>query len=148
MCRYIDISYDWLYRNFQAGYNSTGGKFGRIDAVKSKNKSKRTKFTPFYHEEIAGDDSLVPPAGFMMPLAYSMRALIRKHKDGTVSWHVNLLEFFSNQSNFTPIMTSIKGVLELVSFDPQKVGKNEAAYGNAHDRVRTLFLEHRASEDN
>lgn len=91
---------------------------------------------------------MVPPAGFMMPLAYSMRALIRKHKDGTVSWHVNLLEFFSNQSNFTPIMTSIKGVLELVSFDPQKVGKNEAAYGNAHDRVRTLFLEHRASEDN
>lgn len=141
-------TYDWLYRNFQTGYNSTGGKFGRIDAVKNENKSKRTKFTPFYHEEITGDDSLVPPAGFMMPLAYSMRALIRKNSDGTVNWNAKPLEFFSNKENFTPIMTSIKGVLELVSFDPQKVGKNEAAYSNTSDRVRTLFLEHIAAQYN
>lgn len=133
-------TYDLMYKKFKDGYNSTGGKFGRIDSVKSENRSKN-KFTPFSHEEVPYE---VPPAGFMMPLAYSMRALIRKDKiDGTVSWNINPLDFFSNDENFNSVMTSIKDIMELVAFDPQKVGKNEAAYNNATNQVRTLFLEER-----
>lgn len=138
-------TYDLIYRNFQSGYNSTGGKFGRIESVKNENKAKRQKYTPFFHEEVNGE---VPPAGYMMPVAYSMRALIRKKDDGTVSWNINPVEFFGDNENFNSIMSSMKNVLELVAFDPQKVGKNDAAYSTASDRVRTLFLERIAAQYN
>lgn len=134
-------AYDLMYLKFKDGYNSTGGKFGRIDAVKSENRSK-SKFTPFSHEEVPHE---VPPAGFMMPLAYSMRALIEKKDDGTLGWAANPVDFFGDDGNFTSVMTSMKDILELVSFDPQKVGKNEAAYNNVAGRVRTLFLERKYS---
>ena len=136
--------YDLIYKEFKRGYNSTGGKFGRIDAVKniSLNKKGEVKIqhTPFFNEEFKNE---IAPDGFIMPVAYSMRALIRKNKsDGTVRWAVDdPIEFFSDKENLKEIMQSIKGIFELANFDSQKVGKNEAAYTSALQQVRTLYLE-------
>lgn len=130
-------TYDIIYRNFQSGYNENGGSFGKITEVKSANKSASNRFTPFGHEPI---DSDVPPLGYIMPVAFSMQALIGKRQDGTLYWLAQPQEFFSNESNFKEIMGAVKDAILMVDFDPQKVGKKDLSYSNVKDRVELLYF--------
>ena len=140
-------AYDLIYRNFKEGYNENGS-LGKIRAVQSKSLTPKgqlkTQHTPFYGEEFKHE---IAPDGYLMPIAYSMRALIRKHADGTLSWKMNPVEFYGHKDeegrldNLRKVIPTIKGALELAHFDPKKVGQNDTAYANAEREVHVMMLE-------
>lgn len=131
--------YDQLYADLPEAYNRAGGHFGRIGAVKmydaSKLKESNPKYlrrqpaTPFFGLPI----NYTCPDGFLVPLIYGVRALIKK-KDGLLAWKVDPGVFLKN--NLTDIARSYKLVIEMAGFDPQKVGKNISAYEFAEAAIQ------------
>lgn len=134
--------YDQLYAELPEAYNRAGGHFGRIGAVKmydaSKLKERNPKYlkrqptTPFFNWPV----NYTCPDGFIVPLLYAMRALI-KQKDGLLSWKVDPGVFLTN--HLTDVLKSYKLALEMATFDPQKVGKNISAYDFAEAAVHAQF---------
>lgn len=134
--------YDQLYADLPDAYNRAGGHFGRIGAVKmfdaSKTKDKNPKYlksqpsTPFFGTPV----NYTCPDGFLVPLIYGARALI-KQKDGLLSWKVDPCVFFKR--HLTDILKSYKLVVEMAQFDPQKVGKNISAYEFADATIQATF---------
>lgn len=123
---------DTIYLGFKDAYNANQGKFGRIDAVKSVNyldsegNLKRPNITPFHG---TGYDHLQPPAGFVMPIVASIGALVETDPvTKKLRWVINPVEFFADQKNLSNIISRMKGAMELAHFDPQRFGKNSAAY--------------------
>lgn len=135
--------YDQLVRQFPEAYNKAGGSFGRISAVKmydpEKAKEKNPKYlrkmphSPFYGREM----SYTCPDGFVVPLLYGMRALIQVNRDGIVTWRRDPTDFLV--SHLVDVMRSYKLVLELGTFDPQKVGKNISAYQFAESTISAVL---------
>ena len=80
----------------------------------------------------------------MMPIMYSMRAIIDRTADGTLSWAVNPIEFYGNKENLARIVGSLKNIMELVDWDPQNVGKKNASYQAVENTVNTMKLEYLA----
>jgi hypothetical protein len=134
--------YDQLYSDLPEAYNRAGGHFGRIGAVKmydaTKTKEKNPKYlrsqplTPFFGTPV----NYTCPDGFLVPLIYGARALI-KQKEGLLSWKVDPCVFF--KGHLTDILKSYKLVVEMAQFDPQKVGKNISAYEFADATVQATL---------
>jgi len=134
--------YDQLYADLPEAYNRAGGHFGRIGAVKmfdaSKVKEKNPKYlrnqpcTPFFGLPV----NYTCPDGFLVPLIYGARALI-KQKDGLLSWKIDPGVFFKN--HLSEILKSYKLVMEMALFDPQKVGKNISAYEFAEATIQATL---------
>lgn len=133
--------YDLIYTKFQSAYNDAGGSFGRIKAVKSA--SSKTNYAPFSNDEIK---NMVPPAGYVMPIVYSLQALIHKKEDGTLEWIFDPVEFYSSDNNLSTIIGDVKDTIEIVDWDPQKTGKGQASYTAAYKTARNLVLEKRLSQ--
>ncbi|MFY9305156.1 MAG: hypothetical protein WAO31_06660, partial [Rhodoluna sp.] len=70
------------------------------------------------------------PEGFIIPLVYAMRALIRKNDDGTLEWSMDPYAFLSN--HLDPIVDNLRDFIlnpeDETSGDPQKIGKNASIY--------------------
>lgn len=118
--------YDYIAGNLPTSYNKSGARYGRILAVANLNKSSRQasgKFTELLMEKKS-------PEGFIVPLVYAMRALIRKNDDGTVEWIMDPYTFLSN--HLDPIVDNLRDFIlnpeDETSGDPQKIGKNASVY--------------------
>jgi hypothetical protein len=130
--------FDLIYELFPDLYNSHEGKFGRILAVKKMNsaKVKKTKFTQKAIEWRY-------PEGYIVPLVAGLRALMEKGEDGQLRWKVSdPVEFV--KKHLPSVVLTYKGVIELVDYDPQKVGKAAAAYENASAAFETAFYRSQA----
>ena len=95
--------YDHIYEQLPIAYNSTGGKFGRITRVKmfdGKDKYKenpatylRTRpKTPIYQKEV----TYQYPDGFIMPLVYSLSALMEVNGD-EIEWITDPFNFVNEK---------------------------------------------------
>jgi hypothetical protein len=135
--------YDMLYEQMPNAYNKSGGSFGKISAVKiydpEKAADKNPKYlrskptTPFYQKPAV----YTCPDGFIVPLLYGFRALLKVDKDGLLAWKTNPQAFLSKY--FVDIMKSYRLVFEMATWDPQKVGKNISAYEFAESTVSAIF---------
>lgn len=125
--------FDLIYELFPDAYNSHDGKFGRIKEVKKMNNAK-LKTTKFTKRGIAWKY----PEGYVIPLVAGLRALMELDGAGLLRWKVsNPTEFV--KANFDQIVSSYKGVIELVDYDPQKVGKAAAAYESAFAAFESAY---------
>ncbi len=124
--------YDLIYELFPGAYNKHGGKFGRINAVKEKQKSQPK--TPFYYREV----DMSVPEGFIVPLIYGTSALITS-KNGRLAWKEDPEKFI--RKNISNIIANYKTLLEAFNFDPQKVGKNSGSYTLAKQQFEFCLLQ-------
>ncbi len=132
--------YDYIFEKFPMLYNRAGGSYGKISAVKSINKAKKIKQTPFYKKDMATykrDGSIdeygtLSPEGFIMPLVYGLQALMEKKEiNGTsrIEWTREPKKFL--EDNLETIVNDYAGILSLCDYDPQKVGKAQQSYKQA-----------------
>lgn len=134
--------YDYVYENFQDAYNKNDGKFGRIEAVKNESKQRRNFITPFGRKNIEGPEKMVPPAGYMMPVVYGLRELVKVDEESkTLSWAVDPMKFFGELPNLSKIVGSFMGNMRDVGFDPQRVGKGDSPYSQVANTVKAMRLE-------
>jgi hypothetical protein len=123
--------YDYIYENLPDQYNKAGGSFGKISAVKmydvSKTNNTNGKYlrvqptTPFYEKPT----TYTVPDGFIVPLVYSLRRLLKRDGDCVV-WSVDPIIWL--QKNLGVVMKSYKFAIEMAQWDPQKIGKNISTY--------------------
>jgi hypothetical protein len=135
--------YDMLYEMMPNAYNKSGGSFGKISAVKiydpDKAAEKNPKYlrskpsTPFYQKPT----DYTCPDGFIVPLLYGVRALLNVDNDGLLVWKTNPQAFLSK--HLVEIMKSYRLVMEMATWDPQKVGKNISAYEFADSAVSAVY---------
>jgi hypothetical protein len=124
--------YDYVYENLPEQYNKAGGSFGKISAVRmfdvSKTNNTNGKYlkiqptTPFFEKPT----TYTVPDGFIVPLVYALRRLLKKGDDGTVLWSVDPTIWL--QKNLGEVMKSYRLAIEMAQWDPQKVGKNINTY--------------------
>lgn len=135
--------YDMLYEELPTAYNKAGGSFGRIAAVKlydpEKAAEKNPKYlrakpnTPFFQRLV----NYTCPDGFVVPLLYGLRALLDVDKEGLLSWKTLPQVFLSKY--LVDMMRSYRLVIEMATFDPQKVGKNISAYEFAENTIAAIY---------
>lgn len=131
--------YDSIYEKFPEYYNSTGGSYGRIIAVKKLNDKRKTFKAPFTGKKI----STMSPDGFIIPLVYGLQALLDRtaNADGTVRihWKNDLDPMTFLNDNLEKIVSRYKDILPLCDYDPQKVGKASASYTQAIDAFKMAY---------
>ena len=131
--------YDSIYEKFPEYYNSTGGSYGRIIAVKKLNDKRKNFKAPFTGRKI----STMSPDGFIIPLVYGLQALLDRtvNADGTVRihWKNDLDPMTFLNDNLEKIVSRYKGILPLCDYDPQKVGKASASYTQAIDAFKMAY---------
>lgn len=128
--------YELIYRKFPDAYNKQDGRYGRITAVSKMNpataKSKpRTRYT----DQTANYAS---PEGYIIPLVYGLSALLERREDGTIAWKTDPTTFLN--THLDEIAKKYKGIMQMMDFDPQKIGKSGAAYDVVKDAYTTLLL--------
>lgn len=112
--------YDKIFVELGDAYNkATGGKFGRIKAVKMPKRGFAA--SPFLQRE----SEYGVPDGFVLPILYGLKALM-KVEDGHVTWAENPEKFLSK--HLKTLAGAFKMPMEMSGFDPQKVAKNETSY--------------------
>lgn len=131
MMRDLPRLFDKIYTMFPDAYNSASSGFGRINSVfiwdPKKSKDRDPKYlrtapkTKFYQEEVTYDF----PDGFIMPLVWALGELM-VNNGGLISWKVNPVDFLKKNLNQT--MKVYYGMIQMASYDPQKVGKTTASY--------------------
>ena len=120
--------HDYIYEKFPTLYNTAGGSYGRITAVKKMNEKRKIKRTPYTNKNI---DTLSPD-GFIMPLVYGLQALMKVEEiNGSkiITWNQPPMDFLVN--NLEKIVKYYSGFLSLCDYDPQKVGKSQQSYEQA-----------------
>ena len=131
--------YDYIYEKFPEYYNSNGGSYGRIIAVKNLNDKRKSKKTPFTRKTI----STMSPDGFIIPLVYGLQALLDRtdSADGMarIHWKNDLDPMTFLNDNLEKIINRYKDILPLCDYDPQKVGKAVASYTQAIDSFKMAY---------
>jgi hypothetical protein len=126
--------YDLIYELFPDAYNKQDGKFGRIIPVKKMNSAK-VKQTKFGKKDI----DWKYPDGYIIPLVVGLENLMAVDPEtGKLSWKTEPVAFI--RKNLDDIVSKYKGIVEMVSYDPQKVGKASAAYAAASDAIELSLL--------
>jgi hypothetical protein len=126
--------YDLIAKKFPEAYNANNGRFGGITAVEKLNSGAKSKLTKYSNETM----TYKSPEGFLAPLVYSLKALIAKGEDGTVSWRVDPYRFVNNYIN--DMVKPYAEVMKEAEFDPQKVGKSSAAFNACLLNTEILML--------
>jgi hypothetical protein len=128
--------YELIYRKFPDAYNQIGGLYGRITAVAKMNptNSKTKHHTRFSNQEA----KYASPDGYIIPLVYGLTALLERRDDGTIAWTTDPTTFLND--NLPEIAKKYKGIMQMMDFDPQKIGKSGAAYDVVRDAFTTLLL--------
>ncbi len=123
--------FDLIYKLMPDSYNKAGGRFGKIDGVRTSSNG-RTLRSHYYRESVGwnyGD-------GFMYPLVYGLTSLMRVTEEG-VEWITDPDEFV--KENMNTIMKSFYAMIVGVGFDPAKVGKSGGAYNLACDLYSAAY---------
>lgn len=122
--------YDYIYEKFPSLYNTAGGTYGRINAVKSLNEKRKIKSAPFSGKEV----HYVSPEGFITPLVYGLHALMECVEDDgymVVKWITDPKEFL--EKNLGKIVERYADIFGPWNYDPQKVGKALSSYKQSVD---------------
>ena len=128
--------YDQIYRQFPNAYNDGGaGRFGRLTSVKLAADMRTKPTSPYTKQTVAYSY----PEGFIMPLVYGLKSLMRRRSDGNVEWVVDNPSKFI-QDNLATIVRKYRVIIEAFAGDPQKIGKNEGSYSLAADAFETELL--------
>ena len=125
--------YDYIYEVFPSLYNTAGGSYGRITAVKKLNEKRKEKKTPFTKVEV----ETVSPDGFIVPLVYGLQALMEKrvvNGHNEIRWKQPPMIFLHN--NLEKIVKRYCGIISTCDYDPQKIGKNAFSYEQALDAFK------------
>lgn len=125
--------YDLVYELFPDSYNKNDGKFGRITEVKKMNSAK-VKQTKFGKKGIAWKY----PDGYVVPIIAGLEALLQTDSEGVVSWKAEPNKFV--RDHIDEIVDSYKSMIEMVGYDPQKVGKAAASYQAAYNAINLVYL--------
>lgn len=125
--------YDLVYELFPDSYNKNDGKFGRITEVKKMN-SARIKQTKFGKKGIGWKY----PDGYIIPLVAGLESLIAVDESGNVDWKTDPAKFL--RDNIDAIVENYKDVIEMVNYDPQKVGKSAGSYRSAANAINLVYL--------
>jgi hypothetical protein len=124
--------YDEIFIRMGDAYNkATGGKFGKIKAVKGPRNS------PFMQQK----SEFGVPDGFVLPILYGMKALM-KVEDGRVTWVTEPKAFLKR--HLRTLAGSFKMPMEMAGFDPQKVAKSENSYLFMVGEVEKEFIKEQA----
>lgn len=128
--------YDLIYQEFPNAYNDGGaGRFGRLASVKMASDMKTKPHSTFTQKPV----QYSYPDGFIMPLVYGLKALMRQNDEGLAEWVVKDPAKFV-RDNLVTIVRKYRVIIEAFSGDPQKIGKNEGSYSLAHDAFETELL--------
>lgn len=128
--------YDRIFVELGEAYNkATGGKFGRIKAVKMPKRGFAA--SPFLQRE----SEYGVPDGFVLPILYGLKALMRVD-NGHVSWAEDPGKFLSK--HLKTLAGSFKMPIEMSGFDPQKVAKNETSYTFMVGEVEKALIKQQA----
>lgn len=128
--------YELIYRKFPDAYNQNGGLYGRITAVSKMNPANSK--TPHVTRYTSQDAKYSSPEGFIIPLVYGLTALLERRDDGTIAWTTDPTMFLNE--NLNEIAKKYKGIMQMMDFDPQKIGKSGAAYELVKDAYTNLLL--------
>lgn len=127
--------YDLIYNLFPNAYNANEGRYGRITAVSKMNASGRAKTARFTGEDVSTNS----PDGYMYPLMWGLTALMRRDEDGRVEWVVDPSDFV--KSHLAEIAQKFKLIMQVLDYDPVKIGKAPAAYEVVRDAYTALLTE-------
>jgi hypothetical protein len=125
--------FDKIYRLFPTYYS---GSYGKINAVKGLMNKRGQYVTPFF-----GWDTERPvPDGFIYPLVYGLKAIMRRNGDtGMVEWCTDPYEFVEGPE-FRGAVAQYSGVIQQSDYDPQKVGKGAFSYTAAENAIKLAYL--------
>lgn len=126
--------FDRLYTEFPLAYNRNGGSFGLLRAVASAKDLRTKPTTPFGKHPV----SYRYPDGFIVPLAYGLRALLEVNDAGHLAWKTDPLDFIDE--HLDEIVRKYKVLIQAFGGDAQKIGKNEGSYTLAYDAFETELL--------
>lgn len=128
--------YDYIYRHFPSAYNDGGtGRFGRLTSVKLAADMRTKPTSPFTKQPV----SYSYPEGFIMPVVYGLKALMKRDENGKIAWVVDDPVRFLEE-NLVTIVRKYRVIIEAFSGEPQKIGKNEGSYTLAADAFETELL--------
>jgi len=125
--------WDLIEERFPVLYNQAGGSYGRIVAVKKLNASASPKHSKFEGRVIP----TASPDGFLWPLIYGVRALMRQQPDGTIAWITDPVAFL--QHHQSEIVGAYMAVMQAFGWDPQNVGKAPLAYQHVTSAVEAAL---------
>lgn len=126
--------FDLIYELFPSMYNNKDGKFGSISAVKKLNSKKGKKFTKYLEKSV----EYRYPEGFISPLVYGLKSLIKVEDRGQVTWVTDPIKFVKD--HLLSVVEGYMGVIKENDFDPQKVGKSSLAYEHALNAFELAWL--------
>ncbi|MCB1336811.1 MAG: hypothetical protein KDK10_04915 [Maritimibacter sp.] len=128
----LPILYDEIFVGFKDAYNkATGGKFGKIKAVKIP--ARGTVASPFTKR----DSDVGVPDGFVLPVLYGLKALMVV-EDGKVRWSEDPHVFL--KKHLRALVGAFRMPMDMAGFDPQKVAKSENTYAFMVGEVEKLQL--------
>jgi len=131
--------YDQIFVEMGDAYNkATGGKFGRIKAVKLPKRG--VTYSPFKQAE--GEYGV--PDGYIVPILYGLKALMTV-KDGEVMWLVEEPAAFLRR-HIHALVGAFKMPMEMAGFDPQKIAKSPESYRFMVGEVEKALLKERHSQ--
>jgi len=125
--------WDSIEKLLPDSYNkAVNGRYMGLSAVASLQNKSRSG-TKYYGEPLP----VVSPEGFIMPLVYSMSALLDKLSDGTLAWKVDPIEFL--EAHIDEIVQRFAVSMKSNDNDPQKIGKNGEVYVGLFDKVENIY---------
>ncbi len=126
--------YDLITELFPIAYNEKGGRFGAIAAVAKMNSKKGTKLTKYTEKSV----EYRCPEGFITPLVYGVKSLMKLDGNGEVSWITDPIVFI--KTHLPSITEGYMGVIKENNWDPQKVGKSSLAYDHVLNAFELAWL--------
>lgn len=126
--------FDQLYADFPGAYNRNQGSFGLLRAVTPADKLKTKPRTPYGKSSSA----YRYPDGFIVPLAFGLRALLTADAEGNLSWKTDPAKFITK--HLDEIVRKYKVLIQAFGGDAQKIGKNDGSYTLAQDAFETELL--------
>ena len=120
--------FDEMFLNFPKAYNRAGGKFGLLTAVDTKAYK-----TPMRKIDRLGDYKYAN--GFILPIVTGITKLMEYDSlSGEIYWNQEPCSINIEELN----LIQYKGTMELVNYDPQKIGKKEPFYAAGEDLFRNI----------
>jgi hypothetical protein len=130
--------YDKIFVEMGDAYNkATGGKFGKIKAVRIPKRG--SAYSPFTHQE----SEYGVPDGFVLPVLYGLKSIM-EIKDGKVQWLTDPEAFLDR--HMKTLIGAFKMPMEMAAFDPQKVAKNQNSYAFMEGEVKKARIIEQAAE--
>ena len=120
---------------FPSAYNNNGdGRYGRITEVKAMNPDGKKRLAKFTGVEIP----TASPDGYIYPVMWGLTALMgRDEQTGRVNWTIDPEAFV--RQNLPEIAQKFKPIMQVIDYNPVKIGKAPAAYQVVRDAFTALL---------